>query len=80
MLWDEGIAFKRGVPFISFQYFLQLVSPPPPTHLQAQTQLTIFKHSTLEGNKGKTQNLIIYKQDDAHVQNTLEGKATKMDI
>jgi hypothetical protein len=59
---------------ISFQYFFTTCFFFPPTHLQAQTQWNLFKHSltsTLEGNGGKTQNLIIYKQANAHVQNVL---------
>jgi hypothetical protein len=42
-----------------------------------------LKHSytsILKGNGAKTQNFIIYKWADAHVQNVLYFKATKMDI
>jgi hypothetical protein len=72
--WDEGIAFRSGVLSILFQYFLSTYLfyffPYRPT--SCLNPMTFFKYSftsILEGNGGKTQNLIIYKWANAHVQN-----------
>jgi hypothetical protein len=69
----EGIAYRSGVFFILFQYFLATYLfyffPYPPTSLNPMTFFKYSFTSILEVNGRKTQNLIIYKWADAHVQN-----------
>jgi hypothetical protein len=81
VLWDKGIAFKSGVPFISFQYFLQLVFfPPLPTYKlkpnEPFSNIHSHQHWRVMEGKPKTSS---YISKPMHM-NEMFYRATKMDI